>query len=100
MERGNLNSEGASARFLDSDPIFDMEEAYVSRPDKSQVEGQTDCFSQLPEGASASSPQARPTPIRAREADQQRGFPASSPVLLHQWLENLETRPAPRQMWV
>ena len=39
VESDNLDSEGASAHFQSSDPIFDMEDAYISRPDESQVEG-------------------------------------------------------------
>ena len=66
LERDNLDPEGASARFRVSDPIFDMENAYDSRPGVPQVGGQMDCFSQLPEGASAFIPQAHPTPTRAR----------------------------------
>ena len=61
-EMDNLGSEGASACFQGSNPIFNMDEAYDARPDKSQVGGQTDRFSQLPGGVSAFSPLALPTP--------------------------------------
>ena len=62
MERNNLDSEGELARFRGSDPIFNMEEAYDSRPDVPQIGRQMDRFSQLPEGVSTFSLQARHIP--------------------------------------
>ena len=68
-----------------------MEEAYVSRPDKSQIEGQADCFSQLPEGASAFSPQVCPTPTQegSRPAEGLSNFITRASAMVAQKIGNL-----------
>ena len=48
-----------------------MEEACDSHPDESQAGGQTNRFSQLPEGASASAPLALLTPTQAESGPEE-----------------------------
>ena len=50
VERENLESEGASARFVGSDTLFHMESDYDACPELPKVVVKTDRFIQLTKG--------------------------------------------------